>query len=262
MDHRERLEWARIHLDALKADMKAFVENDAYGAVGKFNAEIRQLTFHFRINKAFPSDWPLRVGDILHNMRSALDALVYSIALKHSGKPTDKEARDIQFLICDSPSEFANRSQQRHGRMSPAAQDAVASIQPYQRRKAGTKNELAVLRELSNIDKHRHLLPCFTAGSGRIIVQIERLGAGAPLSLGPPLTLSTIKGRLQDDTILGVMNVPRGIDELLDIAKKAEMAVSIAFDEPAAGYAGILTVLGLIEADIRKVVFPTLEPFL
>lgn len=257
----EKLEWARKHLDALNADMTAFVKNEAYGAVGQFDPKTRQLTIRFRINKAFPPDWPLRVGDIVHNMRSALDSLVYALAFKYSGKPTDEQARDIQFLICDGPTEFAKRAPRWHGRMSPAAQNAIALVQPYQRRKAGAKNELSVLRDLSNIDKHRHILPCFVAGSGRVVAQIERLGGGPPLTLGPPKAVS-IKGRLQNDTILGVINVPPGIDPLLDVAKKADIAIDIALDEPAAGYAGISTVLGLIESDVRQVVFPALEPHL
>jgi hypothetical protein len=255
--HREKLEWARKQTDLLNADIRAFVEGDAYGTVMQFDPQTKKLTIRFKVTATFPPDWSLRIGDILHNQRSALDALAYALAFKHSGKPTDKEARPIQFPICESPNDFKS-GLWRLVRLSPSAIDAIESIQPYKRRKPGAIHELTALGDLNNIDKHRHLVPCYTAGNGRIVLQLEPLRGIHSIKAGPPVTVR-FNGRLENDAVLGVVDVPSGVDPVLDIAKHAKMAVDVSLDEPAAGNAGIASVLHLIDRDIRQVVFPTLE---
>lgn len=50
------------------------------------------------------------IGDILHNLRSALDCLAWQLAITHLGRePTDKEAGIIYFPLADGPAKFAIR---------------------------------------------------------------------------------------------------------------------------------------------------------
>src|ERR1039458_556639 len=50
-------------------------------------------------------DWTLIIGDCVHNLRSALDHLVYAIAMHESGQnPPPKEDR-LAFPIVDNPAD-------------------------------------------------------------------------------------------------------------------------------------------------------------
>lgn len=251
--YQEKLAWAREHLDALDRDIAAFVNTDAYGIDRKFDPETCRVEFRFVVCKPFPREWGLRVGDIVHNMRSGLDALVYELALRNSGEPTEAQATDLQFLICDTEGEFFGRCRRRHGRMSLAAQEGIAFVQPFRRPRAGSKNELAVLRDLSNVDKHRHLLPCFaSAHRGRITVRI-------PNALPNRLP---IRGRLEHGTILGSVVLPRGVDPLLDVVYESNLTLDVAFEERKAGFTGICAVLRLIDTYIQDVVLAEMEQYL
>jgi hypothetical protein len=250
--YQEKLEWARKHLDALDRDVSTFVTSDAYAILRDFNSETGKGVCHFSVKKAIPLDWSLRVGDIVHNMRSGLDALVYALALEHSGEPTNEDAINIQFLICDTEAEFRKREARRHGRMSPAAQDGITFVQPYKRPRAGYRNELAVLRDLSNIDKHRHLLPSFIAANrGRITIRHP----DAPIAIRLP-----IRGRLVDRAVLGTFALHPGMDEL-DVEYESNLTLDISFEEPAAGNHGIVSTLRLVDIYIQEVVLAEMEQY-
>ena len=108
-------------------------------------------------------DWRLSVsivlGDVVHNLRSALDYLYWQLLYCHYIRvpQTEGEAKRVEFPIEDSSRRFANKRD--HVRKIPWAQWAVMDIaQPYN----GTdppRRALRALRELSNRDKHRALNP-------------------------------------------------------------------------------------------------------
>jgi hypothetical protein len=109
------------------------------------------------------------VGDIIHNLRSALDHLAWQLACAFTdGNPS--QSRRIQFPIEDDPKTFKTRcgKLQDHGawlaEIDPAHRAVIEEFQPYrgwaspsQRWFACDGHELALLRDLSNIDKHRML---------------------------------------------------------------------------------------------------------
>jgi hypothetical protein len=111
----------------------------------------------FRV-AAIPEDWRLRVGvligDTIHNARSALDYLIWQLAVQYiSGPIPELRAKKIQFSVEDTSKEFTKRRK--------ALQEIPSSYwtifdaaQPY-----NGGNFLALLRDLSNDDKHRVLPP-------------------------------------------------------------------------------------------------------
>lgn len=96
------------------------------------------------------------IGDILHNLRSTLDHLVYSLSEKHTGSPLpDKLAKDSEFPIFRCPDGKAINRRIRG--MHPDAQARIRDLQPYQRPNFAL-DPLWILQELSNVDKHRLLI--------------------------------------------------------------------------------------------------------
>lgn len=104
-------------------------------------------------------DWPLIVGDAVHDLRSALDHLMWQLAIKHLGRtPTKSEAPNIQFPEIRKLGDFHRSRFLRY--VSPSDIDRLKAFQPYRRLKKGQLHPLPKLVKLSNIDKHRkiHLL--------------------------------------------------------------------------------------------------------
>lgn len=108
-------------------------------------------------------EWPLVVGEILYNLRSALDHLAWQLVLFDGKKPYDK----TQFPIREAP--FDRRvkgkripTQLRPPVSNPQILEALEKVQPY----SGVNGEggdfrhspLWRLNRLRNIDNHRLLL--------------------------------------------------------------------------------------------------------
>lgn len=87
------------------------------------------------------------VGEVLYNLRSALDYLVFELALLDSGI----EQSGTQFPICDTPDDFASQRFRLRG-VRGGHVAVIGSLQPYQ----GMDWALA-LQFLSNQDKHRRM---------------------------------------------------------------------------------------------------------
>lgn len=106
-------------------------------------------------------DWGLIIGDAIHNIRCALDHLWWQLAIDHLGrKPTDAEARDIQFPILTylTPEKFRSHRFLKH--VSTEAADKAERMQRYDA-PSDQPLLLTVLADLSNRDKHREIRPAF-----------------------------------------------------------------------------------------------------
>jgi hypothetical protein len=106
-------------------------------------------------------DLPLILGDIYHNLRGALDYLVYQLHERHyRGRIPAAIAEQTQFPIrAQVPNTGPdNWSSIRH--LSGKERTAIAWLQPYNTRKdarAGVRLHLRDINLINNIDKHRRL---------------------------------------------------------------------------------------------------------
>jgi hypothetical protein len=105
--------------------------------------------------------WGTYMGDVVHNLRSALDNLVCTLILLNN---PDHSIEHAQFPIHDGEKQWINEIEQRNHARGLAPTDglaipfltAIKGLQPYHLRGAAKKN--APLRKLhlaSNADKHR-----------------------------------------------------------------------------------------------------------
>jgi hypothetical protein len=111
-------------------------------------------------------EWPdpyfgVIIGDILHNARSALEYLVYELAIFDSGPsffdpdPVTGWVKRTQFPIFDSEPEFKSKGIPMLVGLNSSHQAMIERLQPYYGVKAGPRHPLVALRDLSNVDKHR-----------------------------------------------------------------------------------------------------------
>jgi hypothetical protein len=89
------------------------------------------------------------IGDIVHNLRSALDVAAWQLAIDHNEDAARKKHWRVQFPLAENPEAF-----KKHKALpffSADARRALERLQPYHR----SNEALGWLRELSNSDKHR-----------------------------------------------------------------------------------------------------------
>jgi len=149
-----KIERADSHLDALDTEVKKWLEVHAETGFSRhFYAEARVQAFWWDIPDP-PLDWGVRIGDVVHNLRSALDHLVWQL----SSSPKAGIGGNQFPIFRDKPTQgFDART--KDGMLYGVPDDERAKIeglQPYVR-DPGTedRNALVILNNLSNVDKHQ-----------------------------------------------------------------------------------------------------------
>jgi len=153
-DYRLKLDRARKHLE----DLDHLIE--------------RMKEFHDKVIGADPQADEARyvrqddlllcgliVGDLMHNARSSLDALVYAIADKWTKGPlSEEDAGSLQFPVSLNKGAFDKQLGKHVLRgLPPGAKAIIEKLQPYNRSGTAERNALYKLNRISNMDKHRRI---------------------------------------------------------------------------------------------------------
>jgi hypothetical protein len=143
---------------ALQAEAEAFGRSEAYIFDTKRERRAPNEIFcrcYATERVAPPDHWPMLAGEAIQNLRSALDHAVWQ-AWKNVQTNTG-DGDHTQFVICDSPGDLSKSSWHLKGVPAPV-RTVIKEAQPYKRWPQDPSHEfLAVLRDLSNMDKHRTL---------------------------------------------------------------------------------------------------------
>ena len=157
---------AEEHIEDLEREIKLFVNKNPYKQVIEPDPDRpHQTLYKIKLTEPIPGSFANIVGDVVNNLRSALDQAVYAIALA-SGIQSPKEA---YFPFARTAADFERNLK---GRCKDVPQDIwplFRSFEPYK----GGNEVLWTLNEMCTTDKHKMLIP---------------LGTGA--AFGPGLDLS------------------------------------------------------------------------
>lgn len=195
-----KVQRAGLHLEALHAQISPFLESEPkpYRFMSKVDVESACYRLIVIVERQPPMEWSLIAGDFLQNLRAALDHLVWQLVAANGAEPTFGNA----FPIFDEPPPRERRDRQRRvwQRMLRGvhrdAIDYIESCQPYRGEDGPTSHLLWALRELSNEDKHRTVIPALTAIQGRpeamdlrisVVRDVGSLLQGAKVMAGEPL---------------------------------------------------------------------------
>ena len=155
-----KLDRALDHRRLLAAEIDEFFSSESLGYRVSFDEQQSAFLVHALLPDDQTYRWGTMVGDVVHNLRSSLDYLIHQLVLL-AGKKTKKEH---QFPICDKVDLYERECER--GRLAGIAEDAsqrIRGLQPFvwaDRNHAPARIQaLAQLRDLSNRDKHRMLLP-------------------------------------------------------------------------------------------------------
>lgn len=143
-----RLDRAREHLADLEIREKALIHPQIENIVAKTDLNtVRDFVFQDPAAE-LPQSLSILIGEIVYNLRAALDYLVFDLALVDSGTSQSR----TQFPIDDTPDQFvAHRASFLKG-LSVEHIALIEALQPY---KGNYKT--AMIRDISNPDKHRKL---------------------------------------------------------------------------------------------------------
>jgi hypothetical protein len=202
--------WAGVHAAAYEAEVAALSRDTVRPPIIKCRAEYlaRRHGFAVIVDEVtpVPTTLSLRLGDIAHNYRSALDHLAWSLVARGAsgGALTEAQERQVSFPIAANRADF----NQRVGRCLPGVPTReIAVIRRYQAFQRGRTltplHALTILAKLSNDDKHRQIQPVPvspTRGWYKItdvkdceVTRDPKYGVAKPLEVGTELSLIGVR---------------------------------------------------------------------
>lgn len=152
-------------LNALDAEIRAFLDKDdprPYDVEVKFDSDTGIVTISVKVVTPPNPMWSIRIGEILHNLRSSLDHLAFELYVLSNRKQTPKREEKIQFPIYWDAKGFDKRGREQYLKnIRSDAVDLIRAEQPFSVAEGGTgegaKSPLWHLKELNEWDKHRTL---------------------------------------------------------------------------------------------------------
>lgn len=167
---------AKDHIDDLGRLVAAFRASEPYLLTPEQTRTPGRLAYRLRFMKPIPVAISVTVGDVLHNLRAALENLAFEMVRRGQDGPlSPSQERLSTFPICETPQAFEafiDRMGKRGLSYNVRASAALRSVQPFAQLEqmheldvaldqgfdqAARWNELYRLDTLWNIDKHRRL---------------------------------------------------------------------------------------------------------
>src|SRR5260221_9057812 len=120
-------------LDELYAEILAFLNEKPYIPAAEFSASKREVTARAVIRGTPNPMWGVRIGEIVHNLRSALDHITRDLVILNTGSPP--ATRQNQFLIFETEAGFNSRGVPKFLKdVGNDAIDLIRSEQPFMTR--------------------------------------------------------------------------------------------------------------------------------
>lgn len=157
-----KLELADEQLDDLRAMLLAHMNRpDVVTGTVEYQPNDRSLVGNLRI-QSVPHRAQAVIGNVAHNLRSALDHVARQLVIANGGQPVDPPGSRTQFPIFVDP---PGKPLHVRGGVSEAALKIIEAAQPYAADR-DTDPPLGVLYHMSNVDKHKEPVPARHAVTG------------------------------------------------------------------------------------------------
>ena len=140
----------REELQSLEIDISSFCELQRTRI--KFEHAL-PYTYVLGDHDPVPIHYSIRIGEIAHNLRSALDHVIWQLVLANDEEPDSGN----EFPIISCASEYQKKQTQRKLKgVDEYSQRLIRDFQPFNDG-GGVGAHLSMLNAICNIDKHRHL---------------------------------------------------------------------------------------------------------
>lgn len=149
---RLKIEQAKRHESKMEAELASFWSSKPYEVWTKSEIATRRLIYFAARAEAVPVLLSLIVGDVIHNLRSALDHLAYQLVLL--GMKGKTPGHHVYFPIADNAVSYKAIASKNLKGADLAARKIVDGIKPYK----GANDTLWFIHRLDIVDKHRLLV--------------------------------------------------------------------------------------------------------
>jgi hypothetical protein len=246
-----KLRRAELHfqtLDTLAVDFRS----DAYRVESEkdWPKSNEILIFAEPLREPPSVEWGPIIGDIVHNLRSALENAIWALSVAYSGPapkhPLPKGSRwaDVRFPITLRARDWKGDCAHGLWAIDPKLWTPIKELQPFSTgQNAPEREPLAVLHELSNIDKHAypHLV--------NATIELADVFSVSPFEGAPDVDFEVLwkraPGPLKERTQIAQINpVPRPpvlAMNLPEMHMDARFRPDVAFSEGHPAYGGRLT---------------------
>jgi hypothetical protein len=188
---RAKLTRAQEHFDTLRTELASYASQNPVTFASQHNMETNQalLEYIYTVDKLIPppDHWSLLIGDLVHNLRSALDHGAWSLVCAEKGEDfAEQHANDVSFPICSNPERFAKKFVVKQA--TAVQVEALRSAQPFIWQKQEIEiDALWVLHRMSIVDKHRELHVVNLVADKSTVTSEPHLVGGKPefLEKGP-----------------------------------------------------------------------------
>lgn len=189
-----KIERAERHMESLERDLERVFPKQRYVVAPEISDDGLRHVFRTDSPPPVPPEWSLMVGDLIHNLRTALDHLAYQLVLACHSSPN----RRTQFPIQTNKRPALPTIS---GGVSSHVRNVLDLVQPYY--EPDRNHGLDLLRDLDNIDKHRRLVVVVATTRS----SVSTAWGGAP-DEPPPLMLFT-HHPIQDSEVIAVVTCER-----------------------------------------------------
>lgn len=152
---RAKLDRAHVHLKALQAEIPVFFARDPYEVGMNLDCKAGKCSVHIEVREHPPLAWSVMVGDIVHNLRSALDHLAWQLVLVSGAEPVIGATQFPIFTSEPGNSNERGKWNRYVAGMADPILEYMREVQPYADRDGAHEHSLVILATFSNEDKHR-----------------------------------------------------------------------------------------------------------
>lgn len=158
-----KLARAKSHLADFESAIVAYRESEPYTLRFEHDASTGENVFYVVLTKCLPPELSVIAGDVVHNLRSALDQMVCGLV-----RANGKQVRTGNgFPIMGSEKSFDEACVGKLKNVSAKADRFIRRLKPYR----GAADAFWMLAELDNLDKHNSIVPVLI-GKAQTVTQI------------------------------------------------------------------------------------------
>jgi hypothetical protein len=159
---RVKIARAKKHLEELDRAVNGFLKLNPYEIYNEFDPRTGEEIWRIKVSIPPPVELGGIVGDIVHNLRSALDLAICQLVLINGGKVSNS----TEFPIFTDRTKYQAKGRDKVKGVSPAALKIIDYLQPCNQPYPPEDHMFYVLHRLDMADKHRLITPVTSAVMG------------------------------------------------------------------------------------------------
>lgn len=201
---------ARKHLAELRGLVATYIASDPVSFLTEIVRTEERTEIRWTMNsKAAPEETSAVVGDVIHNLRSALDLMACELVRAAGGSDDD-----VYFPFAKQEDEFDEMiKRRRFDRAGKAAVELLCQFKPYR----GGNLALRALHDLNIRDKHQSLIPNVFTAAGPIIRMWDDDGTPNPIVMGDPSKPTELKVVFPEDCALKGQELVPTLEQLVEL---------------------------------------------